>query len=162
MRSLLSAEGIRWFFGRFAYVLATPCLSWLVLGIIAYGVLKTSTLLRLHRPMTLREQFSLRVVLVEMLVVVLVMALLTLLPQPLLLTATGGLAHSSFLHSLIPVVCFTVVVTGLTYGVCVGVINSLTEAFDALVVGFKPAAPMFLFYVLGALLYHTICFVFYI
>ena len=55
MRSLLSAEGIRWFFGHFAQLLATPLLVWLVLALIAYGTLRASGLPALRRPLGFRE-----------------------------------------------------------------------------------------------------------
>jgi p-aminobenzoyl-glutamate transporter AbgT len=38
MRSLLSSEGIRWFFGHFVDNLATPVLVWMVLIGISYGL----------------------------------------------------------------------------------------------------------------------------
>ena len=37
VRSLLSSEGIRWFFGHFIRNLATPFLVWILLLCIAFG-----------------------------------------------------------------------------------------------------------------------------
>ena len=93
LRSLLNAEGIRWF--------------------------------RLRRPLGVKERFALRVVMLELTIVVVIMALLTLLPQPLLLTATGTVNHSSFLHCLVPVTCVTLIIAGLTFGVGAGKIDGL-------------------------------------
>lgn len=160
LRSLLSAEGVRWLFGHNVSVLTSPVLTWIVLGTLAYGPLSTSGLFKLHRPMGIRERFSLRLVIAELLIVIVIMSLLTLLPQPVLLSATGNVSHSSFVHSLIPVICISLTVVGLTYGLCVGTISGLANAYSSLVSGFKHSGHLIIFYVLLALLYATICFVF--
>lgn len=74
LRSLLSAEGIRWLFGRFVYTLSSPLLIWLVLGVMAYGPLTESQLFRLRRPLGVKERFALRVVMLELTIVVVIMA----------------------------------------------------------------------------------------
>ena len=42
VRSLLSSEGIRWFFGQFTANVASPWLVWLLLILIALGALQKS------------------------------------------------------------------------------------------------------------------------
>ena len=37
VRSMLSSEGIRWFLGHFAELMASPVLVWILLGAMAYG-----------------------------------------------------------------------------------------------------------------------------
>ena len=44
MHSLLSSEGLRWFFGQFVQNLATPVLVWLLLLSVAYGCVVSSGL----------------------------------------------------------------------------------------------------------------------
>ena len=39
VRSMLSGEGLRWFMGHFGNILATPQLSWLILGAIVTSVI---------------------------------------------------------------------------------------------------------------------------
>ena len=160
MRSLLSAEGIRWFFGHFTQLLATPLVVWLVLSLIAYGTLRASGLPALRRPLGFRERFALRVVAAEGAVVVVVMLLLTMLPQAILLSATGGLMHSSFVHCLVPVACFTLTAMAITYGVTVGRLHGLADVFGAMVSGFNQAGVFFVFYILIASLYRSVVFVF--
>lgn len=160
LRSLLSAEGIRWLFGRFVYTLSSPLLIWLVLGVMAYGPLTESQLFRLRRPLGVKERFALRVVMLELTIVVVIMALLTLLPQPLLLTATGTVNHSSFLHCLVPVTCVTLIIAGLTFGVGAGKIDGLAGAYNSLEAGFRSGGHLFVFYVLIVLLCSTIGYVF--
>ena len=38
IRSLLSSEGIRWFFGNFSNIIASPLLAWLLLVPSSFGV----------------------------------------------------------------------------------------------------------------------------
>lgn len=160
LRSLLSAEGIRWLFGHNVATLTTPVLTWIVLGTMAYGPLKASGLLKLSLPLGIRERFSLRLVAAELLIVIVVMALLTLLPQPVLLSATGNVSHSSFVYSLVPVVCLTLITIGLTYGLSVGSIKGLSEAYNSIVSGFKYGRHFLVFYILITMLYATVGFVF--
>lgn len=160
LRSLLSAEGIRWLFGHNVDTLAKPVLVWIVLGTMAYGPMAISGLCRLRLPLGIRERFSLRLVAVELLCVVVIMALLTLLPQPVLLSATGNVSHSSFLSSLVPVICLTLMIVGLTYGISVGTIKGLTDAYNSIVFGFRYGGHIIVFYILLTMLYATICFVF--
>lgn len=160
LRSLLSAEGIRWFFGHFVTCLATPLLVWLVLGVMAYGVVRNTGLLAIRRPLGVRERYALRVVALEFGLIVSVMLLLTLLPQALLLSVTGGLLYSSFSTSLIPVICFSLVVMGITYGTVTGRLTCLGDAYTALTSGFDVAGGIFVFYILLVMLYSSVCFVF--
>ena len=159
-RSLLSAEGIRWLFGHNVATLTTPVLTWIVMGTMAYGPLQASGLCRLHFPLGIRERFSLRLVTAEVVAAVFIMALLTLLPQPVLLSATGQVSHSSFLASLVPVVCLTLAVAGLTYGLSLGTIKGLAESYKSLVSGFRYGAHLVVFYIFVTMLYATVCFVF--
>ena len=46
VRSLLSSEGIRWFFGTWQTLFASPLLVWLLLCLIAWGCLRKSGLMR--------------------------------------------------------------------------------------------------------------------
>lgn len=82
------------------------------------------------------------------------------LPQPLLLTATGTVNHSSFLHCLVPVTCVTLIIAGLTFGVGAGKIDGLAGAYNSLVAGFRSGGHLFVFYVLIVLLCSTIGYVF--
>ena len=73
VRSLLSSEGIRWFFGRFVSNLASPLLVWMLLLSVAYGAWRTSGLPEALRAMAspgklyFRQRFALRLALVILL-----------------------------------------------------------------------------------------------
>ncbi|MDE6646594.1 MAG: ABC transporter substrate-binding protein, partial [Prevotella sp.] len=82
IRSLLSSEGLRWFMGRFARLMATPMLVWLLLGAMAFGCLWRSGLL-LH-PSNYRERRALMLSLLLLTLIVVIMLLLTVVPHAVL------------------------------------------------------------------------------
>ena len=158
MRSLLSSEGIRWLFGSFAQNLLTPLLAWLVLGSVAYGTVVSSGLTELHRPFTYRQRSALRFVAVEALLFIVVLLLLTLIPQAPLLSATGQLFPSALSDGLVPFVCFSVTVMALTFGFTTGRFTTLRDMVRSLTVGFEKWSSLFLLYILGMELYASINF----
>ncbi len=79
-RSLLSPEGIRWFFGTFTANLQSPWLVWLLLISIAWGTLRASGLLNYDHKVY-RQRNALRLVCLEFVLFIGVMLLLTLIPQ---------------------------------------------------------------------------------
>ena len=85
LRSLLSSEGIRWFFGQFSNNLSSPILVWLLVATMGYGCLTSSGLLQLKRPLDFRQWLALRIVMLELAVFLAVLTLLTLLPHAVLL-----------------------------------------------------------------------------
>ena len=175
MHSLLSSEGLRWFFGQFVHNLATPVLVWLLLLSVAYGVVVSSGLgdvfkEQFHRlfnrkkrkslQLTYRQRFALRAVLLELCLAIIIMLLLTAVPHAVLLSVTGQLFPSSFSSSIVAVVAFAFCVFGVTYGVMGGRFHSLPEVFRSLYVGIGRTAPLWLLYILVAELYFSIRFVF--
>lgn len=115
-RSLLSSEGIRWFFGQFQDHLASPVLVWLVLGGIAYGAFCRSGIVH-YKPDEYRQRFAMGVASFELGVFVIIMLALTLLPHAILLNVMGGLFPSSFTQSIIPYTAFAVTVVCCSFGV---------------------------------------------
>lgn len=153
MRSLLSSEGIRWLFGTFAQNLLTPLLAWLLLGSVAYGAVVSCGLTELRRPFTFRQRSALRFVAVEALLFLVVLLLLTLIPQAPLLSATGQLFPSAFSDGLVPFLCFAVTVLALTYGLTTARLSTLGDVLHALTVGFSKCASLWLLYILGVEFY---------
>ncbi|MBR5440482.1 MAG: AbgT family transporter [Prevotella sp.] len=158
MRSLLSSEGIRWLFGTFAQNLLTPLLAWLILGSVAYGAVVSCGLTELRRPFTFRQRSALRFVAVEALLFLVVLLLLTLIPQAPLLSATGQLFPSAFSDGLIPFLCFAVTVLALTYGLTTARLNTLGDVIHALTVGFSKCASLWLLYIFAATFYFSLCY----
>ena len=83
-RSLLSPEGIRWFFGTFTANLQSPWLVWLLLISIAWGTLRASGLLKYDHKVY-QQRNALRLVCLEFVLFIGVMLLLTLIPHAILL-----------------------------------------------------------------------------
>lgn len=160
LRSLLSSEGIRWFFGQFSFNLASPTLAWLVLAMIGVGAVRESKMLATRHEYTYRERFALTIVVIELLLIVAVMSLLTLLPQAVLTNIEGELFPSSFSWSLIPVICFALSLASVTYVWVSGRIEKLDQVFDILTIGLRKYAGWFLIYILLNLVYNSACFVF--
>lgn len=159
MRSLLSPEGIRWFFGNFVENLNAPVLVWLLLGGLAYGALRNSGLLRFDRS-EYRQRIALRLVLLELVVFTLLMLALSIAPHAILLNVMGGLMNSSFSRSILPYVCFSVIVMSVSFGMMSNKLKGVEDIFHALYSGIVDAAPLFLIYVLAVQLYCSAMYLF--
>ena len=101
VRSILTSEGVRWFFSSFVDNLASPFLVWLVLVSFAVNAVRSSGVLRC-RLSTYRQRVALWLVAIEMVVLVVLMLLLTLVPHAILRSVTGVLCPGPFAQSLIP------------------------------------------------------------
>ena len=160
LRSLLSSEGIRWFFGQFSNNLSSPILVWLLFATMGDGCLTSSGLLQLKRPLDFRQWLALRIVMLELAVFLAVLTLLTLLPHAVLLNIDGHLFPSSFSDSLIPYLSFSVCIVAISYAFFSGRLTSLVQAFSMLCVGFNILAPLFVLYIAAMQLYSSLSFVF--
>jgi len=160
IHSMLSGEGIRWFFGRFAHVLATPLLVWIILLAMAGGTLTHSGLLHAKRFSGYRERRALAIAIGFIVIYVVVMLLWTVTPHAVLLSATGALWPSPFSNSLVPVIAFGIMTFSILYGMIAGNLKSLQQVYDALLYGIRQASPLLIFYVLIAQFYYSLCFVF--
>ena len=158
-RSLLSAEGIRWFFGRFQSNMASLLMVWLVLGGMAWGAVRQSGILA-FRVSEYRQRIAMWLVLMELAVFVAIILALTLVPHAILLNVMGELYPSSFSQCIVPYVCFCIVVMSMSFGGMSGNIKSLPMAFELLVAGIRYVAPLLVLYVLGAQFYFSLLFVF--
>lgn len=159
LRSLLSAEGIRWFFGNFVENLNSPLLVWILLIALAYGALRDSGLLSFDKS-EYRQRIALRLVVLEFIIFVLLMLALTVIPHAILLNVLGGLVDSSFTRSILAYVCFSVIVMSISFGIMSDKLKGVEDVFQALTSGIGKAAPFFLFYVLAVQLYYTIIYLF--
>ncbi len=157
VHSLLSSEGIRWFFGQFADNLAHPVLVWILLLAMAWGSLTKSRLL--HCGSSYRERRALWMTLILALVIIGCMALLTVVPHAVLLSVVGTLWPSPFSNSIVPVIAFSIIVLSIFYGLVSDNFNNIRNAYEALLEGISKAAGVFLFYVLVMQIYESLLFV---
>ena len=173
VRSLISSEGIRWFFGSWQTLFASPLLVWLLLCLIAWGSLRKSGLIRFFtfspfhpftfspsHPFTFRDRLALRVSLVFLVIYLGILALLTLTPHAILLSATGHLFPSAFSRSLVPVIAFGVCLVSVTFGLVSGRLRSLADILDALSTGIAHGAPLIVIYLFAIQLFESFRFVF--
>lgn len=164
VRSLLSSEGVRWFFGSFTTMLAKPWLVWLLLLSMGSGCLWKSGLSaifsRRSAPVTYRERVALRLVITLIVLYVSIIILLTAIPHAMLLSATGRLFPSAFSRALLPVITFGIIFISCVYGIVSGRFASLADAVASLSFGIATAAPLFLLYILAAQFYESLRFVF--
>jgi len=161
-RSLLSSEGIRFFFGGFVDMLRKPLLVWLLLLSMAWGCLQMSGLLQFFsKPLALpRRRQALIFLFVITAVYAGVLLILTLTPQAVLLSATGQLWPSPFSHALIPAIAFGIILLSVVYGLLSRRFLSMADVCQSLTQGIADAAPLLLLYVLTMQLVGALRFVF--
>lgn len=177
IRSLLSSEGVRWFFGSFTANQLTPLLAWFITAAMAVGACVRSRLWAafctkmsglLHRRdstdgrqgLHYRERIGLRLALAEFMVYVVIMLLLTVVPHAILLSVTGELFPSAFSSSLIPSLSFVLIVMSLSYGVASGTVDSVARMHRVLVGGLEVGARIVPAYIIGVQLYMSLLYVF--
>lgn len=178
MRSVLSSEGIRWFFGSFVSNQLSPLLIYFIMTVMAVGACVRSrlydalreTLSNTRSSLTTssnhqhkvhyREKVGLRIALVEFIVYVIIMVLLTAIPHAILLSVTGQLFPSSFSSSFIPSLSLIIIIMSLTYGVASGTIDSVAKMHKVLVGGLEVGSRLVPTYVVGIQLYMSIKYVF--
>ena len=107
-----------------------------------------------------RTRIALQVVAWEAVALVVVLALLTLMPHAVLLSAVGRLFRSSFTNGLVPVLAFAVGAMSLTYGFMVGKLKTVYDAFLLMSGGVAAVAPLVVVYVFvaGTLSFHPVRF----
>lgn len=157
-RSFLSAEGVRWFLGKFQSNLASPVLVWLLVCSIAYGAYQSSHICEYDKR-EYRQRFAMGVAVFELSVFVLAMFALTMLPHAILLNVMGTLIPSSFTQSIIPYTAFAITVVCCSFGVISGKVNGVEGVFRMLVSGIEWGAPYFVIYVFAAQLFYSILYV---
>ena len=170
VRSLLSSEGIRWFFGAFTSNVASPWLVSLLLILIALGTLRKTGLLTLHSSLFTfhfslftfhyREKVAMRVSLIVLCLFVVMIALLTLPPHAILLSATGELFPSAFSRSLIPIIASGISLFAIVFGLMSGRLKTLSDILAALSSGLSHGAPLIVVAILLIQLIASLRFVF--
>jgi aminobenzoyl-glutamate transport protein len=163
VRSLLSSEGIRWFFSSFNDLIASPVLVWLLVLMCALGCLQKSrvtTIFSGKKSINFRDRLALYVALAFLLIYVVIIILLTLMPHAILLSATGHLFPSAFSRSLVPIIAFGICIFSVAFGLMAGVMRNLSDILQALSFGIAKGAPLLVFYLFAVQLVGCLRFVF--
>lgn len=125
----------------------------------AWGTLRASGLLNYdHR--VYRQRNALRLVCLEFALFIGVMLLLTLIPHAILLNVMGGYASSSFSRSILPYICFMIIVMALSFGVISQRLNGIEAMGEAMADGVRLSAPLFIIYILVIQLYSSVDYLF--
>jgi len=167
VRSLLSADGVRWFFGTFSADLAIKPLIWLILISVAIGAAYSSGLWRTTlaairlKPIQYRARIALIAATAIGAVLLVAYGFLAFLPHAVLLSVTGNLWPSPFSASLIPSAAFILTSVSIIYGLQSGTLNDIDEAFRSLIQGPQVTAPLFPLYITIMALWRSVCFAFY-
>ena len=163
VRSLLSSEGIRWFFSSFSDLVASPVLVCLLVLMCALGCLQKSrvtTIFSGKKSINFRDRLALYVALAFLLIYVVIILLLTLMPHAILLSATGHLFPSAFSRSLVPIIAFGISIFSVAFGLMSGVMRNLSDILLALSFGIAKGAPLLVFYLFAVQLVGCLRFVF--
>lgn len=157
IRSMLSGEGIRFFLGHFADLLAKPLLVWLLLLAMAYGVVLRSGVISGARSFrSSRARLIALLFAAAYLAVVLSMALV---PHAVLLSASGTLWPSPFSASLVPLTAFGLAMVAAVYGIVAGTITSLADIYESFVDGLRRAAALLPICILLVLICESLYFI---
>ena len=163
VRSLLSSEGIRWFFSSFNDLIASRVLVGLLVLMCALGCLQKSrvtTIFGGKKSINFRDRLALYVALAFLLIYVVIIILLTLMPHAILLSATGHLFPSAFSRSLVPIIAFGICIFSVAFGLMAGVMQNLSDILQALSFGIAKGAPLLVFYLFAVQLVGCLRFVF--
>lgn len=164
-RTLLSSEGIRWFFGSFVANLQSELLVWLLLLLVGYGCFSECGLVRAvkrlsrHGGIPYRERIALMICLSELVVSIVVMILLTCVPQAILCSVTGDLFPSDFSVSAVATLSFVLLMTGTTFGVTSRSFRNIYDWTDSMLVGIRDYSFIFVLYIFSVQLVCSVGFV---
>ena len=163
VHSLLSSEGIRWFFGSFVGNVVSPVLVWLLILAMAISVLVDTRLLHDVRRLAVlpyRPRFALQFVAFELFLFVVVVIMTALVPHAPLLSVTGQLFPSSFSRSIIPMTAFWIILMSVTYGLLSGKMKTGGDVFQSITRGLSRVASLVLVYIVAAELFCSLIYVF--
>lgn len=167
--SLLSARGIRWFFGYFVESEASAPLLWLILGVFTFGGMRGSNLLTaLSQGVksgfpSLPRRVKLALITAGSFGILEIgcLLLLTVPPQAVLLSVTGTLSDSSFSASIVPSVCFMLTTISIVFGLISGTLQGIDGVCRALCSQHALLMPFLLLYVMASMFVSSIYFVFF-
>ncbi|NPD91454.1 AbgT family transporter [Xylanibacter muris] len=152
IRSLLSAEGIRWVFSNFISSLQTPLLIYIILVFMAYGCVRESGILSLahfFKGVAYRQRLALWFTLAVVVLYIGMIVFLTCIPHALLLSVTGELWPSPFSAALVPVISVGVMFVTVVYGGVSGSFHSFSDVIIAVCSGISSASPVIFLYILA-------------
>ena len=167
--SLLSARGIRWFFGDFVESEASAPLLWLILCAFTLGGMRDSNLLTTiiqsvkvgFSALPRRVKLALITACSFGFLQIGCLLLLIVPPQAVLLRVTGTLSDSSFSASIVPSICFMLTTMSIVFGLVSGTLHGVDGVCRALCSQHALLMPFLLLYVMASMFVTSIHFVFF-
>lgn len=166
VRTLLSAEGIRWFFLNNAKIFLAPTQVYLILFISVIGAFKRSGLDEFvvkyfgKGKMTYRQKVAFICMNIYVLVYMTVFIGLIIPPHAILLSATGSLTSSPFISGFIPVFTLCLHLASIIYGSISNRLRNMYECLSVLYWGIARYAIWIIIYFTVILTWKTICYSF--
>lgn len=164
--SLLSESGIRWFIGHFSDMMSCKLLVDILLMSMAYGMVRESGVVPALRSLFrgggkegYTERIAIHIAVLVAILMVIVICMMTFLPQAILLSATGHIADSSLMSGLIPILSFILILSSGTYAMVSMRFQSTESLLKAMSNGIHTIAPFLVLYILIAQLYFSIVYV---
>ena len=159
VRTLISAEGVRWFCATLTHVVGSPFLACLIFMAMAWGTLSRCRPAAQHAP-SARRRLAFRLALVVLLICLVLIALVAFVPHAMLLSATGHLWPSPFSRALVPLFCICAIAVAAVYGRASRAFLSFADVVRSWAVGVASASPLLVLYVFGVVFYASLRFVF--
>lgn len=160
IRSMLCGEAIRWFCSHFVQFCASPLLVWLLLLAMAVGVLRASGIIGSLRSHCVHSHAAIVCVATVTVLFFVAVAMFTLVPHAVLLSAVGSLWHSPFSAIAVPLVALYVIAVSAAFGIAVGRFRSFAQIASALTDGIGFTAPFLVLFIAASVLVHTVIYVF--
>lgn len=166
VRTLLGSEGVRRFFGSFTAVMQTPLLIWLILGAMAFGVLRESGLYTalkdtVRKQLPYRKRHALWLTFVTLAVIIVILSLMSFVPHAMLLGPTGSLFPGPFGKGIVTITVFSIMLLSVVYGVSSGAYTCFTDIYAGICRGAEYIIPFLPVYFLAVQLYESVTFVFF-
>lgn len=166
IRTILSAEGIRWLFLNNAKIFLVPSQVYLILFISVVGAFKRSGLdefvVKYFRngKMTYRQKVAFICMNIYVLVYMTVFIGLIVPPHAILLSATGSLMSSPFISGFIPAFTLCLHSASIIYGGISNRLRNMHECLSVLYWGIARYAIWIIIYFTVILTWETICYSF--
>ncbi|MGN0281695.1 MAG: AbgT family transporter [Prevotella sp.] len=154
----LSGEGVRWMFRNMMLAMSSKYLVALLLLAISYGSMRDSGLWKslfsksrqTRASSQYRERMGQRLALFVTFIFLVIMALLTMLPEALLLSATGDIFPSPFSEAILPAVSIWITTTSILFGMVKGSFNTIPQVFNSFFNGISRCAPAIVLFLLSS------------
>lgn len=169
VRNLFSEEGIRWFYAHLQESFTTPLLAFVMPAVLLCGAVSRSGLGSLlsgmfrtgeaRQRITYRQRTALLTACIFLAVCGVSSLLLILVPQAVLLGATGGIVPSPFIRGVLPVTTLCIQVAAMAYAHLSNHLHGTAETLSVMYWGIRQYAAWIFIAILAAQLVHSVAYI---